>query len=141
MSTSTHPIIVPSDFDVEDAFSSSTTPNYTLASPDYSSASSGNTFSDPSDDLSKDLWASLAISPFHDDPYMKKKSKGINISDSGNTRDGGKTVGGAVGACGSGIGDSLPVALYVCMTFIYGSSWKGNAVARRTFLDGKIVIV
>ncbi|GJZ93359.1 hypothetical protein Tco_0665424, partial [Tanacetum coccineum] len=33
--------------------------------------SPGNTFPDPSDDLSKDLLASLAISPFHDDPYMK----------------------------------------------------------------------
>nr|GEV32912.1 hypothetical protein [Tanacetum cinerariifolium] len=71
MSISTQPINVPSDFDVEDAFSSTTTPNYTLASPDYSPASSGNTFYDPSDDLSKDLWASLTISPFHDDPYMK----------------------------------------------------------------------
>nr|GEV54961.1 hypothetical protein [Tanacetum cinerariifolium] len=71
MSTSTQPINIPSDFDVEDAISSTTTPNYTLASPDYSLASSGNTFYDPSEDLSKDLWASLAISPFHDDPYMK----------------------------------------------------------------------
>ncbi|GJS84067.1 hypothetical protein Tco_0750608 [Tanacetum coccineum] len=33
--------------------------------------SSGNTSSDPSEDLSKDLLYSLAISPFHDDPYMK----------------------------------------------------------------------
>ncbi|GJU50024.1 hypothetical protein Tco_1219579 [Tanacetum coccineum] len=66
-----YPIIVPSDSDVEDAFSSTTTPNYTLASPDYSSASPGNTSPDPSDDLSKYLLASLAISPFHDDPYMK----------------------------------------------------------------------
>ncbi|GJX43468.1 putative reverse transcriptase domain-containing protein [Tanacetum coccineum] len=41
MSTSTHPIIILSDSNVEDA------------------------------DLSKDLLASLAISPFHDDPYMK----------------------------------------------------------------------
>ncbi|GJY76015.1 hypothetical protein Tco_0481131 [Tanacetum coccineum] len=32
---------------------------------------SGNTPSDSSDDLTKDLLASLAISPFHDDPYMK----------------------------------------------------------------------
>ncbi|GJR53880.1 hypothetical protein Tco_1404401 [Tanacetum coccineum] len=66
-----YPIIVPSDSDVEDAFSSTTTPNYTPASPDYSPASSGNTSPDPSDDLSKYLLASLAISPFHDDPYMK----------------------------------------------------------------------
>ncbi|GJU11541.1 hypothetical protein Tco_1133937, partial [Tanacetum coccineum] len=66
-----YPIIVPSDCNVEDAFSSTTTPDYTQTSPDYFPASSGNTFSDPSEDLSKDLLASLAISPFHDDPYMK----------------------------------------------------------------------
>ncbi|GJS41498.1 hypothetical protein Tco_0566541 [Tanacetum coccineum] len=66
-----YPIIVPSDFYVEDAFSSTNTPDYTSASPDYSSASPGNTSLDPSDDLSKYLLASLAISPFHDDPYMK----------------------------------------------------------------------
>ncbi|GKC21562.1 hypothetical protein Tco_1023712 [Tanacetum coccineum] len=35
MSSSTHPIIVPSDSDIEDAFSSTNTPNYTPASPDY----------------------------------------------------------------------------------------------------------
>ncbi|GJT82918.1 hypothetical protein Tco_1057260 [Tanacetum coccineum] len=44
---------------------------YTSASPDYFPASPGNTFSDPLEDLSKDLLASLTISPFHDDPYMK----------------------------------------------------------------------
>ncbi|GJY43820.1 hypothetical protein Tco_0432033 [Tanacetum coccineum] len=71
MSTSTHPIIVLSNSNVEDAFSSTNTPDYTPASPDYSPASPGNTSSDPSEDLSKDLLASLAISPFHDDPYMK----------------------------------------------------------------------
>ncbi|GJS04630.1 hypothetical protein Tco_0321138 [Tanacetum coccineum] len=66
-----YPIIVPSDSDVEDAFSSTNTPDYTPASLDYSPASLGNTSSDPSEDLSKDLLALLAISPFHDDPYMK----------------------------------------------------------------------
>ncbi|GKD05019.1 hypothetical protein Tco_1179993 [Tanacetum coccineum] len=71
MSTSNHPIIVPSNFDIEDAFSSTHSPDYTLASLDYSPASPGNTFSDSSKCLSKDLLASLAISPFHDDPYMK----------------------------------------------------------------------
>ncbi|GJY08868.1 hypothetical protein Tco_0377053 [Tanacetum coccineum] len=45
MSSSTHPIISP--------------------------ASPGNTSPNPSDDLSKYLLASLAISPFHDDPYIK----------------------------------------------------------------------
>ncbi|GJS53081.1 putative nucleotidyltransferase, ribonuclease H [Tanacetum coccineum] len=71
MSTSTHPIIVLSNSNVEDAFSSTTTPDYTPTSSDYSSTSPGNTSSDPSEDLSKDLLASLAILPFHDDPYMK----------------------------------------------------------------------
>ncbi|GJX81161.1 hypothetical protein Tco_0329310 [Tanacetum coccineum] len=71
MSTSTHPIIVPSDSDIEDAFSFTHTPDYTSASPNYFPASPGNTSPDPSDDLSKYLLASLAISPFHNDPYMK----------------------------------------------------------------------
>ncbi|GJT54397.1 hypothetical protein Tco_1162737 [Tanacetum coccineum] len=66
-----YPIIVPSDFDVEDAFSYKNTPDYTPTSPDYSPASPRNTSSESSEDLSKDLLASLAISPFHDDPYLK----------------------------------------------------------------------
>ncbi|GJW21465.1 hypothetical protein Tco_0032087 [Tanacetum coccineum] len=71
MSTSTHPIIFLSDSYIEDAFSSTTTYDYTSASPDYSPVSQGNTSSDSSEDLSKDLLASLTISLFHDDPYMK----------------------------------------------------------------------
>ncbi|GJY41611.1 hypothetical protein Tco_0428881 [Tanacetum coccineum] len=71
MSTSNHLIIIPSDYDIEDVFSSTHSPDYILASPDYFPASSGNTSLDPSYDLSKYLLASLAISPFHDDPYMK----------------------------------------------------------------------
>ncbi|GJY85929.1 hypothetical protein Tco_0499955, partial [Tanacetum coccineum] len=71
MSTSIHPIIVLSNSNVEDDFSSTNTPDYTPASPNYSLASPGNTFSDPSEDFSKDLLTSLAFSPFHDDPYMK----------------------------------------------------------------------
>ncbi|GJW31325.1 hypothetical protein Tco_0051357 [Tanacetum coccineum] len=35
-------------------------------------------------------------------------------------------VDGAIGARGDGIGNSLLEALYACMTFIYGSSWKGE---------------
>ncbi|GJZ25581.1 hypothetical protein Tco_0569834 [Tanacetum coccineum] len=66
-----YPIIILSDSNVEDAFSSTNTPDYTPASLDYSLASPGNTSSDSSEDLSKDLLASLAISPFHDDPYIK----------------------------------------------------------------------
>ncbi|GJS74244.1 reverse transcriptase domain-containing protein [Tanacetum coccineum] len=71
MSSSTYPIIVPSNSNVEGAFSSTNTLDYTPISPDYFSASLGNTSPDPSDDLSKYLLASLAISHFHDDPYMK----------------------------------------------------------------------
>nr|GEV64532.1 putative reverse transcriptase domain-containing protein [Tanacetum cinerariifolium] len=71
MSTCTLPITISSDSDIEDAFSSTNTPDYTMASPDYFSASPGNTSSDPLEDLSKYLLASLAISIFHDDPYMK----------------------------------------------------------------------
>nr|GEX97465.1 reverse transcriptase domain-containing protein [Tanacetum cinerariifolium] len=70
-STFTHPIIVPSDFDIEDAFSSTHSLDYISASPDYFPASPGNTSSDPLEDLSKYLLASLAISSFHNDPYMK----------------------------------------------------------------------
>ncbi|GJV59274.1 hypothetical protein Tco_1465374, partial [Tanacetum coccineum] len=66
-----YPIIVPSDVNIKDAFSSTNTPDYTSASLDYSPASPGNTSPNPSDDLSKYLLASLAISPFHDDPCMK----------------------------------------------------------------------
>nr|GEU31410.1 putative reverse transcriptase domain-containing protein [Tanacetum cinerariifolium] len=70
MSTSTHPVIVPSDSDIVDAFSSTHSLDYISASPDYFPSSPRNTSSAPSDDLSKYLLASLAISPFHDDPYM-----------------------------------------------------------------------
>nr|GEW51570.1 reverse transcriptase domain-containing protein [Tanacetum cinerariifolium] len=71
MSSSNYPFIVPSDPDIEDSFSSMNTPNYTPASLDYFSASLGNTSPDPSNDLTKDLLASLAFSPFYDDSYMK----------------------------------------------------------------------
>nr|GEV41941.1 putative reverse transcriptase domain-containing protein [Tanacetum cinerariifolium] len=76
-STSTHPIIILSNYDVEDAFSSTNTPDYTPASLNYSLASPGNTASDskmesdPSEDPFEDYSAPLAILPFHDDPYMK----------------------------------------------------------------------
>ncbi|GJX29660.1 hypothetical protein Tco_0237739 [Tanacetum coccineum] len=69
MSTSTHPIVILSDS--EDAFSFTNTPDYTPASPDYSLALLGNTSSDPLEDSSKDRSASLTISPFNNDPYMK----------------------------------------------------------------------
>ncbi|GKC97072.1 hypothetical protein Tco_1162514 [Tanacetum coccineum] len=66
-----YPIIITSDSNVEDAFSSINAPDYTPASPNYSPASPRNTSSDSSEDLSKDLLASPTISPFYDDPYMK----------------------------------------------------------------------
>ncbi|GKA03520.1 hypothetical protein Tco_0676301 [Tanacetum coccineum] len=64
MSSSNHPIIIPSDFDIEDAFSS---PN----APDYFPATPGNTSPDSSNDLTKYLLATLVFSPLHDDPYME----------------------------------------------------------------------
>ncbi|GJV29837.1 hypothetical protein Tco_1386285 [Tanacetum coccineum] len=70
MSTSTYPIIILSDSDDEDAFSSTNISNYILASLDYSLALPGNTSSDPLEDSSKDSSASQTISPFYDDPYM-----------------------------------------------------------------------
>ncbi|GKD92841.1 hypothetical protein Tco_1372678 [Tanacetum coccineum] len=81
-----YPIIVPSNVNIEDAFSSTNTPDYTSASPDYSPASLGNTSPNPSDDLTKDLLASLVISPYYDDLYIKvmqaynSTSKGSPIS-------------------------------------------------------------
>ncbi|GKD49826.1 hypothetical protein Tco_1278802 [Tanacetum coccineum] len=66
-----YPIIIPSDYDVEGAFSSTHSPDYIPASPDYFLASPENTSPNPLDDLSKYLLASLAISSFHDDPYIK----------------------------------------------------------------------
>ncbi|GKE13081.1 hypothetical protein Tco_1416632 [Tanacetum coccineum] len=42
-----------------------------MASQDYFPASPGNISPNPSEDLTKYLLTSLAISPFHDDPYMK----------------------------------------------------------------------
>nr|GEW93931.1 reverse transcriptase domain-containing protein [Tanacetum cinerariifolium] len=71
MSTSTHPIIILSDPNVKDAFSSTHSLDYIPASPEYFPALPGNISSDPSEDLSKYLLALLAISPFHDDSYMK----------------------------------------------------------------------
>ncbi|GJS82845.1 hypothetical protein Tco_0749386 [Tanacetum coccineum] len=65
MSSPNHPTS-----DIEDAFSSNFL-DYTPTSPDYFPASSGNISLDPSDNLSKYCLASLAISYFHNDPYMQ----------------------------------------------------------------------
>ncbi|GKC45031.1 hypothetical protein Tco_1062753 [Tanacetum coccineum] len=71
MSPPPHPIIILSDSDVENTFSSTHSPNYIPASLDYFPASPGNTSPNFSDDLTKDLLASLALSPFYNDQYMK----------------------------------------------------------------------
>ncbi|GJV36598.1 hypothetical protein Tco_1409075 [Tanacetum coccineum] len=70
MSSYTHPSI-PSDYDVKDAFSSINAHNYIPTSPGCSPVTPGNTSPNSSDDLTKYLLALLALSPFHDDPYMK----------------------------------------------------------------------
>ncbi|GJY43793.1 hypothetical protein Tco_0432006, partial [Tanacetum coccineum] len=70
MSSYTHPSIL-SDYDVEDAFSSTNAPNYILTPSGYSPVTPENISPDSSDDLTKDLLSSLSILPFHDDPYMK----------------------------------------------------------------------
>ncbi|GJQ97347.1 reverse transcriptase domain-containing protein [Tanacetum coccineum] len=66
-----YPIIILSDSDVEDTFSSTHSPDYISALSDYSLASPGYTSPNFSDDLTKDLLSSLSILLFHDDPYMK----------------------------------------------------------------------
>nr|GEV47219.1 reverse transcriptase domain-containing protein [Tanacetum cinerariifolium] len=71
MSTSTLPIIIPSDFDMEDALSSTNIPDYPPASPNYSPASPGNNFSNTSEDLSEDQLVPIVVSHFSNDPYMK----------------------------------------------------------------------
>ncbi|GJU31298.1 reverse transcriptase domain-containing protein [Tanacetum coccineum] len=65
------PIIIRSDSNVEDTFSSTYSSDYIPASPDYFPALPRNICPKFSDDLTKDLFASLALSPFYDDPYMK----------------------------------------------------------------------
>ncbi|GKB10894.1 hypothetical protein Tco_0844817 [Tanacetum coccineum] len=57
---------------------SSNFPDYTPTSPDYFPASSGNISPDPSDNLSKYSLASLAISSFHNDPYMQAYNTAAN---------------------------------------------------------------
>ncbi|GJU13914.1 hypothetical protein Tco_1136310 [Tanacetum coccineum] len=64
MSSSNHPIIVPFDSDIKEAFSSTNVPDYFPATP-------GNTSPDFSNDLIKYLLAILVFSPLHDDSYME----------------------------------------------------------------------
>nr|GEV34925.1 hypothetical protein [Tanacetum cinerariifolium] len=56
---------------MDDAFTPTHSPDYIPDLPDYFPALPGNTSLDSSDDLTKYLLASLAISPFYDDPYME----------------------------------------------------------------------
>ncbi|GKB02385.1 hypothetical protein Tco_0830474 [Tanacetum coccineum] len=55
---------------IEDAFSSTNSPNYTPASPDYFPAIPGNISPGSSDDFSKYLLATLVFSPLHDMEVM-----------------------------------------------------------------------
>ncbi|GKE19059.1 hypothetical protein Tco_1426636 [Tanacetum coccineum] len=64
MSSFNHPIIVPSDSDIEDDFSSTNVADYFPTTP-------GNTSPDSSNDLTKYLLATLVFSPLHVDPYME----------------------------------------------------------------------
>nr|GEV99106.1 hypothetical protein [Tanacetum cinerariifolium] len=65
MSSPTHPT-----FKIKDSFSSNF-PDYVLASPNYFSASSGNTSPDSSNDFTKYLLAILVFSHLHDDLYIE----------------------------------------------------------------------
>nr|GEZ77725.1 reverse transcriptase domain-containing protein [Tanacetum cinerariifolium] len=65
-----HPIIILSDSNIEDTFSSTHSPDYISTSPDYFPASPGNISPDSSNDLTKYLLTSLAISPYHNDLYI-----------------------------------------------------------------------
>ncbi|GJY77920.1 hypothetical protein Tco_0645803 [Tanacetum coccineum] len=71
MSSSNHPIIIPSDIDVENVFPSTHSLDYTLTSPDYFPTSPGNNLSDTSEDPFKDQVVLIAFSPFHDHLYMQ----------------------------------------------------------------------
>nr|GEW28881.1 reverse transcriptase domain-containing protein [Tanacetum cinerariifolium] len=71
MSSSNHPIIVPSDFDIEDAFSSTNSLNYLSVFPNYFLTISRNNSPNSSNDFTKYLLNTLVFSPLHDDPYME----------------------------------------------------------------------
>nr|GEV49527.1 hypothetical protein [Tanacetum cinerariifolium] len=63
MSSSNHPIIVPSDFDIKDAFSSTNVPDYFLATP-------GNISSDFLKNSKNDEIPPV-FSVFYNNPYLK----------------------------------------------------------------------
>ena len=64
MSSSPYSTIIPSDFDIENTFSSTNILNYFPASP-------GNNSPDSSHNFTKYLLDTLVFSPLHDDPYME----------------------------------------------------------------------
>ncbi|GJS74324.1 hypothetical protein Tco_0707165 [Tanacetum coccineum] len=63
---------------MEDAFSSNF-PNYLSASPDYIPTSLGKTYSSSSNSFGIVPLASLTLSLFHDDPYMKFLNKADHL--------------------------------------------------------------
>ncbi|GJU78971.1 hypothetical protein Tco_1276041 [Tanacetum coccineum] len=69
MSSSNHPIIVPSDSDIEDAFSSTNDLDYFPATP-------RNTSPDSSNDLTKYLLATLVVTP-PDGAWTEYVSEGV----------------------------------------------------------------
>nr|GEV58602.1 hypothetical protein [Tanacetum cinerariifolium] len=69
--SSNHPIIVPSDFDIEDAFSSTNTLNYLLVFLDYFPTIPRNNSPNSLNDLTKYLLDILIFLPLHDDLYME----------------------------------------------------------------------
>nr|GEY35085.1 putative reverse transcriptase domain-containing protein [Tanacetum cinerariifolium] len=69
--SSNHPIIIPSDFDIEDAFSSTNSPNYLPVFPDYFPTIPRNNSPNSSNDFTKYLLDTLVFSPLHDDLYME----------------------------------------------------------------------
>ena len=71
MSSSNHPTIIPSDSDSENAFSSTNSPSYTSASPEYFPTSQGNNSLDFSNDFTKYLLDTLVFSPLYDDSYIQ----------------------------------------------------------------------
>nr|GEY86710.1 reverse transcriptase domain-containing protein [Tanacetum cinerariifolium]GEZ20486.1 reverse transcriptase domain-containing protein [Tanacetum cinerariifolium] len=71
MSSSNHPIIITSGFDIKDVVSSTNSPNYLSAFPDYFPTISGNNSPNYSNDFTKYLLDILIFLPLHDDPYME----------------------------------------------------------------------
>nr|GEV09878.1 putative reverse transcriptase domain-containing protein [Tanacetum cinerariifolium] len=75
MFSSNHPIIIPSDSDIEDALSSTNALDYTSALSNYSLTSPGSTSFNYLED-SRDGIIPPAFSPLYNNPYIKNVSKG-----------------------------------------------------------------